>query len=169
MRCRPPRAGGAVDPSGSRNGPPRAPRGAVEPDDEDARHALLEVPERAKVIRDARLVVARAPAARRGRHLGLHSPGQLQRVSARRLSLCELDGDIARTFRPLTDSEYPPENFGTAGGAPKTGSNYQDGHARARLPKSAHRCGMGSRQRFQVSGFRRGPSDGCRVERVGKT
>ena len=42
---------------------------------------------------------------------------------------------IARTFRPLTGN-YPPADFGTFNTAPKTGANYQDGHARGMLPAS---------------------------------
>src|SRR5262245_20925381 len=43
---------------------------------------------------------------------------------------------IARVFHRIDDGPYPPNSFATAAGAPISGGDYVDGHARAQVPKS---------------------------------
>jgi hypothetical protein len=42
---------------------------------------------------------------------------------------------VSRVFRALS-GEYPPDDFSTSGSTPKTGNDYNDGHARASIGTS---------------------------------
>ena len=47
---------------------------------------------------------------------------------------------VQRVFHPL-QGDYPPTGFGTADSAPKSGTRYHDGHARATIPDSGNEAG----------------------------